>query len=91
MKTYNEFITEQALNEDADDLRRMEFLAKKGGFTFTPIKKVGGFSYKVGDYTFGNKGSGQWQIVDKKGNEVEYLFGKKLGDIAALMADYSKK
>lgn len=39
MKTYNEFIAEQALNEDADDLRRMEFLAKKGGFTFTPIKK----------------------------------------------------
>lgn len=42
------------------------------------LKKVGGFSYKVGDYTFGNKGSGQWQIVDKKGNEVDYLFGKNL-------------
>lgn len=90
MKTYNEFITEaQELNENTD-LERMTFLAKKEGFTFTPIKKVGGFSYKVGDYTFGNKGDGQWQIV-KGGKEVDYLFGKKLGDVAKLMGEYSKK
>ena len=90
MKTYNEFITEQTLNE-SDDERRMAFLAKKEGFEFTAIKKVGGTSFKVGDWTFGNKGDGQWQIVNKAGKEVDYLFGKKLGDIAKLMGEYSRK
>lgn len=91
MKTYNEFIAEVQLNEDADTLRRIEFGAKKFGFSFTPIKKVGGISYKVGDFTFGNKGSGQWQIVNKAGKEVDYLFGKKLSDIIELMDEYSQK
>lgn len=91
MKTYNEFIAESTLNESDDTLRRMEFLAKKEGFEFTSIKKVNGTSFKVGDWTFGNKGSGQWQIVDKSGKEVDYLFNQKLGDIAKLMGQYSKK
>lgn len=90
MKTYKEFITEATLNE-SDDLRRMTFLAKKEGFEFTSIKKVGGTSFKVGDWTFGNKGDGQWQIVDKAGNEVDYLFNTKLGDVAKKMKEYSKK
>lgn len=91
MKTYNEFLAESQLNEDADELRRIEFGSRKFGFNVTPIKKVGGFSYKVGDFTFGNKGSGQWQIVDKKGKEVDYLFGKKLSEIIELMDEYSQK
>lgn len=91
MKTYQEFMAESQLNEDADELRRIEFGARKFGFNFTPIKKVGGYSYKVGDFTFGSKGSGQWQIVDKSGKEVDYLFNQKLGDIAKLMGQYSKK
>lgn len=91
MKTYNEFINESAILTESDDLRRITFLAKKEGFEFTPIQKVGAVSYRVGDFTFGNKGDGQWQIVDKAGKEVDYLFGKKLGDIAKLMGEYSRK
>ncbi|AHY25094.1 internal virion protein [Pectobacterium bacteriophage PM2] len=92
MKTYNEFLAEQQqLNEEDDTLRRMTFLAKKEGFEFKAIKKVGRTSFKVGDFTFGNKGDGQWQIVDKGGKEIDYLFNKKLGDIAKLMGQYAKK
>lgn len=89
MKTYQEFLAESVLNES--DESRLAFLAKKEGFEFTSIKKVNGTSFKVGDWTFGNKGSGQWQIVDKSGKEVDYLFNQKLGDIAKLMGQYSKK
>lgn len=90
MKSYKQFIAESTLNE-SDDLRRMTFLAKKEGFEFTPIKKVNGTSFKVGNYTFGNKGDGQWQIVNKAGNEVDYLFNTKLGDVAKRMKEYSLK
>jgi hypothetical protein len=89
MKTYKEFLAESQLNENTD-LDRMTFLAKKGGFEFKAIKKVNGYSFEVGEYTFGNKGDGQWQIV-KSGKEVDYLFGKKLSDIAKIMGEYSKK
>ena len=89
MKTYQQFINEARLNEsDAD---RMVFLAKKEGFEFTSIKKPGGTSFRVGDFVFGNKGDGQWQIVDKAGKEVDFLFGKKLSDVAKIMGEYSKK
>lgn len=90
MKTYQEFLTENVLTESEDETR-LAFLAKKAGFEFTTIKKVNGSSFKVGDWTFGNKGSGQWQIVNKAGKEVDYLFNKKLSEIAKLMAEYSKK
>ncbi|ARW57548.1 hypothetical protein [Serratia phage X20] len=88
LQTYTQPLTESEMD---DTLRRVTFQAKKLGFEVTPVKKVGGYSFKVGDYTFGNKGDGQWQIVNKAGKEVDYLFGKKLGDVVKLMADYSKK
>lgn len=91
MKTYNEFINESQLNEDADEIRRVQFNAKKLGFEVTPISKTGSTSYKVGDYTFGSKGQGQWQIVNKAGKEVDYLFNKKVGDVVKLMDEYRSK